>query len=102
SNPLDGTDESGLQFAQDQGPGSWTPLPRDPAVPPDTGTAGPIFLAPGEMKVVSVWNRLHGMCADGSCCDNLFQVSGTWLPSGNPAIGFGGSRSGLDATGTAR
>lgn len=69
------TDNFPLRFGDVADPGTLVPE-GDPLAKSVQLVGRTIYLGPGEVRIVPVLARTHGMCADGSCCHVLTEVSG--------------------------
>lgn len=89
SSDKKGTDNFPLRFFSDLAPNELVST-DDIMKKTDHRISSKIILGPGEVRMIQVVARSHGMCADGSCSEVLAKVTGTWT-DGSPALGCAGT-----------
>ena len=90
SSPTPGTDNFPQSFIEDLPANGLISLPDPLDAIEDGGIGGVINIVTKGVAVVGVATRSHGMCADGSCSELSFDVSGTF-GNGDLALGCAGA-----------
>ena len=89
SDPAEGTDAFFQKFSDSGDPGALID-PPDPMENSNREITRDISIPPKGITIVSIDMRSWGMCADGSCSDNLVVFQGEWS-DGSPALGCAGT-----------
>lgn len=77
SSPKKNTDNFPQQFLDLSDPSDLI-AEGDPTKKDDQEISRAVYLTPGELRVISIAVRSHGMCLDGSCSELLARVDGRW------------------------
>ncbi len=89
SDPDDNTDNFPISFSDIGDPGEMIELP-DPLNNDSNEISRQITIDPMGITIIPIDIRSWGMCADGSCCDNIVKAVGNWS-DGGPALACAGT-----------